>query len=271
MDFGMPTLVENRTLDDNVRLCKELGLQFVELNMNFPQYQIESLEQTATYREIMKREGIYFTIHLDENLNVADFNHAVANAYMDTVRRAIAVAHEIHAPIMNMHMNHGIYLTLPDRKVQMYEEYFDIYMESMERFIQMCDSEIGEDDIRISVENTDGFFNFEKRAIERMLQSPRFSLTWDIGHSHATQNVDEDFLMAHEDRLRHFHIHDAKGKQNHLALGTGEIDLPQRLALAEKHNCRCVVETKTIAALRESQGRFFCGGEYPAIMKMPSI
>lgn len=89
MDFGMPTLVENRTLDDNVRLCKELGLQFVELNMNFPQYQIESLEQTATYREIMKREGIYFTIHLDENLNVADFNHAVANAYMDTVRRAI--------------------------------------------------------------------------------------------------------------------------------------------------------------------------------------
>ncbi|HAV90015.1 MAG TPA: sugar phosphate isomerase/epimerase, partial [Eubacterium sp.] len=34
MQFGMPTLIENRTLEDNVNLCKELGLKFIELNMN---------------------------------------------------------------------------------------------------------------------------------------------------------------------------------------------------------------------------------------------
>ncbi|MGN0427303.1 MAG: sugar phosphate isomerase/epimerase family protein [Agathobacter sp.] len=252
MDFGMPTLVENKTLDDNVSLCRKLGLQFIELNMNFPQYQIECLEQVEIYREIMKREGIYFTIHLDENLNVADFNHAVAEAYVETTKRAIEVAHKIHVPILNMHMNHGIYLTLPDRKVQMFEEYFDTYMEAMERFIQMCDSQIGEDDIHISIENTDGFYNYEKRAIERMLQSNCFSLTWDIGHSHAVEDVDEPFFMEHEDRLLHFHIHDAWKKKNHQTLGTGEIDLSQRLSLAKKHHCRCVVETKTIAALQES-------------------
>ena len=33
--FGMPTLIENRTLEDNVSLCGSLGLQFIELNMNF--------------------------------------------------------------------------------------------------------------------------------------------------------------------------------------------------------------------------------------------
>ena len=38
MQFGMPTLIENRRLEDNVALCNELGLQFVELNMNFPEY-----------------------------------------------------------------------------------------------------------------------------------------------------------------------------------------------------------------------------------------
>ena len=43
--FGMPTLVENRTLEDNVALCNSLGLKFIELNMNFPEYQIERLEQ----------------------------------------------------------------------------------------------------------------------------------------------------------------------------------------------------------------------------------
>ena len=37
-----------------------------------------------------------------------------------------------------------------------------------------------------------------------------------------------------------------------MSLGTGEIDLEQRLNLAKEHKCRCVVETKTIDALRKS-------------------
>ena len=35
-------------------------------------------------------------------------------------------------------------------------------------------------------------------------------------------------------------------------LKDGEIDLLARLALAEKHRCRCVLETKTVEALRRS-------------------
>jgi len=31
MQFGMPTLIECRTLEDNLALCRELGLSFVEL------------------------------------------------------------------------------------------------------------------------------------------------------------------------------------------------------------------------------------------------
>ena len=43
MQFGMPTLIENRTLKDNIDLCKSLGLQFIELNMNFPEFQVNKL------------------------------------------------------------------------------------------------------------------------------------------------------------------------------------------------------------------------------------
>lgn len=45
MQYGMPTLIENRTLSENISLCKELGLNFIELNMNFPEYQIDKLEK----------------------------------------------------------------------------------------------------------------------------------------------------------------------------------------------------------------------------------
>lgn len=40
--------------------------------------------------------------------------------------------------------------------------------------------------------------------------------------------------------------------KNHLALGDGEIDLAERLQLAESRHARCVLETKTIRALKQS-------------------
>jgi len=263
-DFGMPTLIENRTLEDNIALCKELGLSFVELNMNFPEYQIDKLEDTERLCSLADEADIYYTIHLDENLNISDFNPLVREAYLETVRRAIDAAKQFlslknncgsNAPlIINMHMHHGIYITLPDRKVQMYERDFDVYMGAVRRFVERCEEWIGGSNIQIAIENTDGFRDYEKRAIELFLQSDHFVLTWDIGHSKATKETDVPFILSHMEKLKHFHIHDGTETppKNHLALGDGEIDLPRRLKTASECSARCVLETKTIEALRHS-------------------
>lgn len=254
MQFGMPTLIEIRDLEDTMRLCRELGLEFVELNMNLPDYQTDRLEDTEKLLKLKERYQIGYTIHLDENLNVCDFNQEVAEAYLSTVRRTIAAAKTLDAPILNMHMNHGVHFTLPERKVELFAVYQEEYREAWERFRHMCEEEIGDADIRICIENTDGYRDHEKQAIRYLLESRVFGLTWDIGHSHGVQDLDEPFLMEHEERLLHFHIHDAVGKKNHRALGTGEIALNQRLGIADKHHCRCVLETKTVSALKESVG-----------------
>ena len=265
MQFGMPTLIENRTLQDNADLCKSLGLRFIELNMNFPEYQVDRLEQTDTLISIAENAGIYYTIHLDENLNIADFNPLISKAYLETVRRTVEAAKKLlplrdrygdrTQPLtLNMHMNHGIYITLPDRKVQMYDRDFDTYMSSFAAFRSLCEEWIADSDIMITVENTDGFRGYEQKAIDFLLASPVFGLTWDIGHSKAVGEKDVPYLTAHEDRLVHFHIHDGteKPSKNHLALGDGEIDLVSRLELAKRRNARCVLETKTIEALKVS-------------------
>lgn len=265
MQFGMPTLIENRTLEDNIALCSELGLRFIELNMNFPEYQTDRLARTEALLEPAERAGIYYTIHLDENLNIADFNKLVSEAYLETVRRTIETAGKLlclrdrfgdrSQPLtVNMHMHHGIFITLPDRKVQMYDRDFDVYMQAFAVFREKCEEWIGERDIRVAVENTDGFRGYEKKAIEYLLESPKFGLTWDIGHSKAAREADVPFILEHQDKLIHFHIHDGTETppRNHLALGDGEIDLPARLKLAAERNARCVLETKTIEALRKS-------------------
>ena len=265
MQFGMPTLIENKTLEDNINLCSSLGLNFIELNMNFPEYQVDLLEETDRLIEFADKAGIYYTIHLDENLNIADFNRLVSDAYLETVRRSIEVTKALlplrdsygdaSQPLtLNMHMHHGIYITLPDRKVQMYDRDFDTYMKSFSVFREKCEEWIGDSDIMIAVENTDGFREYEKKAIEFLLESPKFGLTWDIGHSKATGEKDVPFIMSHKDHLIHFHIHDGSEvpPRNHLTLGDGEIDLKERLSLAEQRNARCVLETKTIEALKKS-------------------
>lgn len=130
INWGMPTLIENRTLEDNILLCKELGLSFIELNMNFPEYQIDRIRDMERFCKKADEAGIYYTIHLDENMNVADFNPLVREAYLETVRRSIETAKKFvglknkygdkrQPVIINMHMHHGIYITLPEKKLQM--------------------------------------------------------------------------------------------------------------------------------------------------------
>lgn len=265
MQFGMPTLIENHTLEENAALCEALGLRFIELNMNFPEYQVDRLEQTDELVRIAEQHHLYYTVHLDENLNIADFNPLVTKAYLETVRRTILAAKALlplrdrygdpAQPLtLNMHMHHGIYITLPDRKVQMYERNFETYMQSFAVFRSLCEEWIGDSSIMMAVENTDGFRDYEKKMIAYLLESKKFGLTWDIGHSKAIREADVSFLMEHREKLIHFHIHDGTEAppRNHLALGDGEIDLDARLKLAAERNARCVLETKTISALKQS-------------------
>ena len=265
MQFGMPTLIENHTLEENAALCEALGLRFIELNMNFPEYQADRLERTEELTWTAERHNLYYTVHLDENLNIADFNPLVSRAYLETVRRTILAAKALlplrdrygdpAQPLtLNMHMHHGIHITLPDRKVQMYERDFETYMRSFAAFRTLCEEWIGGSDIMIAVENTDGFREYEKKAVAHLLESPKFGLTWDVGHSKATHEKDVSFLMEHRERLIHFHIHDGTEAppRDHLALGDGEIDLRACLKLAKERKARCVLETKTIAALKKS-------------------
>lgn len=252
MQFGMPTLIETTTLDECAALCQELQLVFIELNMNLPQYQADKID-VPKFAEIADKHAIYYTIHLDENLNPCDFNSAVAEAYTDTVLRTIEIAKQLGVPVLNMHLSSGVYFTLPDRKVYLFDEYKDMYLEKLKAFRDACEGAIGGSNIKICTENTGSFQEkFADTAISLLLKSPVFSLTFDIGHDGANGFLQQPLIFQNIDRLCHMHLHDVKDKKDHLPLGTGELDLSGYLSLAEKHGCRCVLETKTINGLRQS-------------------
>lgn len=247
--WGVPTLLEADDPESAAALCRHLGFDFVELNMNLPVYQqwnIPLLESVAD------RYHIFFTIHLDENLDLCGFNPRIADAYLDTLLETISFARRLHIPVLNMHLSEGVHFTLPGKKVYLYEMYREHFLGRLTKAIAQCE-EAAEGAVSICLENT-GNFNkpFLQEALELFLQSPLFGLTFDIGHNHSARDVDRPFFLAHKDKLRHFHIHDAIGGKNHLPLGTGEIDLPGHLALAAEGDCRAVLEVKTAQALAGS-------------------
>lgn len=253
MDFGMPFLIETGSPEECILLCKRLGFQFIEWNMNFPQCQPENL-QTDMLNEIRQRDNIYYTLHLEENINFSDFNKRVRRAYLETALLSIELAKEIKAPVINIHLAKGIFITLPDGKRYLFEEYGELYRENMLHFRNECERAIGDSGIKIAVENTDGFLPYEQRIIEELLESPCFGLTLDIGHSHAVKDKDIPFYEKNIHRLIHMHAHDAAGTKCHLAFGDGEIDLPKRLLMAKKAGARVVLETKTVKALEKTRG-----------------
>ncbi len=247
--LGMPTLIELKTFEENAALCAELGLDFVELNMNLPIYQPNRIDAVAL-RETADRYGIGVTLHPDENLDVCEFNPHVADAYRQTVVESIRLAQELGAPLLNLHLSKGVYFTLPERKVYLYDTYKAEYMENIRLFREICEAESSE--VRLLLENTSGFTDFQKEALELLLESPIFGLTFDVGHNHGCGGTDERFIRAHRDRLRHMHLHDAQGKQDHLTLGSGELDLAGCLQLAGDTGSSVVIEVKTAAGLRKS-------------------
>ncbi len=248
-EWGIPTLLEAPDPEGAAALCRQLGFGFIELNMNLPQYQ---RWDAPLLQSVADRYQVYFTVHLDEKLDLCDFNPRVAQAYLDTLLETISFARRLQVPVLNMHLSEGVHFTLPGKKAYLYEMYREHFLGRLTEAIARCE-ESAEGEVSICLENT-GNFNkpFLQEALELFLQSPLFGLTFDIGHNHSAGDVDRPFFLSHKDKLRHFHIHDAVGGKNHLPLGTGEIDLPGHLALAAEGNCRAVLEVKTMRALGDS-------------------
>ncbi len=252
--LGMPTLIEKPTLIEACALCHDLGLSFVELNMNLPAFADVSAISRVEIRAMREQYGIFFTLHLDERMDLCDFNPLVRGAYLETLRRALDLALETNMPLLNMHFSKGVYFTLPEKKVHLYEQKRESVENALNEVKTLVAQTVGNENVKVCIENTEGFAPFVAGDVESLLSDSHFSLTLDVGHRFvAPERAEyEAFYEKHEDKLRHIHLHDAKGGKNHLPLNTGELDWRAALSFADAHACTTVIEVKTISALTQS-------------------
>ena len=252
LKFGMPAMIELDTVENTVALCARLRLDFVELNTKFPLQQVHRMDPVKM-RKLAESYKIFYTMHLNDEMPVADFNPLVAEGYRKAVLEAIEFAKQAGVKVLNMHISEGAHFTTPQRIIYFYEAYREDYLRGIRQFRDACEAAIGDSGIHICMENSKAYFDFQKEALDVLLESPAFALTLDIGHSHCSGYADEEWIRERKHRLMHMHMHDAKGtKQDHQPLGQGEMDIASYLDLAKETGCTVLLEVKTVEGLRES-------------------
>lgn len=252
MKYGMPTLVECKGIEQCADLAHECGLNFIEINMSFPQYLPSSLD-VSRLREIMREKNLFYTIHADEQLNPFDFNPKVSSCYFDVMRDTIRFAKALDIPVINIHLLKGVYVTLPGQVILLTDVYADEYMNRVREFIAMCEDEIGESNLKICIENVDSnpFTESQVKALELFMKSDKFALTLDTGHELCLEFKDSFVFEKYPTKLMHMHLHDAKGKSAHLPLGTADVDVKNKLSLLPEDRT-CLIEVKTSDGLKQS-------------------
>ena len=251
MNFGMPTLLELDTLEENVELAQRLGLQFIEINCNVPQFQVNQMNP-KTLNELTQKTGIYFHMHLDEYLSITDPNLDISNAYIQSVLSSIEFAKQTKIKRLTMHMLPGVVFTLPTEKIYVYQKYNDYYMERLAFFRNQVEEAIGDSGIKVCLENTEGFKDYMRKGVEYLIESHAFGLTYDCGHIQRYDKVDLDFMQKHQKSIQHMHFHDVLGKADHKPLGEGEIDLKAELKFATYNPIDVLIELKSIDALERA-------------------
>lgn len=252
MRLGMPTLVEYTTLEENVRLCKALGLHFIELNMNLPICLPERLSSSdiVYWKE---RYGVEFTIHLPEELDVASYHPSVRKGHLERCRQAMEWASESGITTLNMHLNNGISFTLPHGKVWINEQYESEFRELLHESYGELYRLAQQFGVQLCMENTGNFhIPFLYRALEALSAFPGFCLTWDVGHDAKAGFVEESVFARFHRHIRHMHLHDYDGKSDHQPLYAGIVPLRDRLEAARNDDWSVVIEVKTSEALAAS-------------------
>lgn len=250
----MPTLVELAELAGNIETCRELGLSFVELNMNLPAFQMDKLDATAL-TQARAQHNVEFTVHLPEILDLATFQHEIRKGCVEFVLRAIEWARQAGVTKLTMHMNPGVYFTMPNGKVWLYEKHRDPYRANLLASMDRLAASAADAGIVMLVENSGDFvYPFVRDAVETMLSryGRQVGLTWDFGHDAQSKGTDGEFIRRHIDRVAHLHLHDFDGRSAHKELFTGSVDVEAAINFARERNLAVILETKTLASLTAS-------------------
>ena len=236
----MPQLFEYECLEDNFKLAQKLGLDFIELNLNFASCR-EALEN-KTILDLVNKYNIETTLHFYDEADLGSYDEIV-KAYLGLLDKYASLGKGFVKQI-NIHLIPGPVVTISGVKHYVYEKEYDAYIIRLIKNLKEAESICHKYDMKMVIENTDNTPSYQRRTYLDLYKEG-FRFTYDIGHDHLSNDIILGLLNEVSLSFDEFHIHDAKNRSScHLALGKGALDISKYKRLAENNNAYVVLEVK---------------------------
>ena len=236
----MPQLFEYQNLEENFKLAKKLGLDFIELNLNFASCR-EALEKKLV-QDLANQYNLEVTLHFYDEADLGSYNEVV-KAYLGLLDK-YALLGKGFVKQINVHLIPGPVVTIAGVKHYVYEKEYDSYIKRLVSNLKEAEAICHKYGMNMVIENTDTTPAYQAR-VYLDLYKEGFRFCYDIGHDHLSNDIVLGLLKDVNLPFDEFHVHDAKNRSTcHLALGEGVLDIAKYKRIAEKNNAYVVLEVK---------------------------
>lgn len=240
MKIGMPQLFEFDTVEENLSLGQRLGLDFIELNLNFS-YCRKEMER-GNIKGLLEKYGLEATLHFYDEADFGSYDEVV-NAYLGLLERYARLGRG-YIKQLNVHLCPGPVVTIAGDKHYIYEKEYDEFIVRLIANLKKAGEICRENGINLVVENTDNIPSYTRKVYSDLAKEG-FRFCFDIGHDHLSydilSSVNEELHLPFDE----FHVHDARDRKKcHLALGEGELDIVKFKRLALANDAYVVLEVK---------------------------
>ncbi|QVK17834.1 sugar phosphate isomerase/epimerase [Mycoplasmatota bacterium] len=250
LKYGMPSLVEFNSIEENVLFCKKLQLDFVELNMNMF-YCLPENNNIKKINLLRDKYQIDFTMHFPEEIDFGTFYEEVQDANIALFQRYVEYGAKIGVETINVHLLPGVRITLPDKIVWSYEKNIDKYITNLTEAFKKLIAIAKPYHIKVCIENT-RVPSFLENVFLKLKNIEDLYFTYDIGHDAKSNYNVEPIYQKLGEKVKHMHLHDYDKVTDHQVLFKGIINLYDKLEFAKRNQMRVVIEVKTTEALKKS-------------------
>ena len=250
LKYGMPTLIEYNTLEENVKLCSELELSFIELNLGMS-YCLPENNSIDNLIKLKEKHKLEFILYFPEEIDFGSPYREIQNANIALFKRFVDYGRKIGVPLINIHLLPGRRVILPDRDVWLNELRLDNYITLLKTIFKQLVDIADSHQILVCVENC-VMPVFFKQVLSNLREVAGLYFTYNVGHDAKTNYILKSAFYNIGNRVKHIHLHDYDKNNDHQVLFKGIINLYDKLDFARKHKTRVLIEMKTVADLRTS-------------------
>lgn len=246
--YGMPVLMEFDNVLDNIHVAKELGFDFLELNINM-MYCTPSDKFRNDLLSYKKEYDIDFTLHYFDTLDISSNSKHYRN-YLYTEFSEIGKHLEGIVEKIVLHLEPGAYMTIRSVKNYVYATDPD-YVPRTLNTLKTIREILHTFGISVVCENVP--IQPFMEDLYKTLNEHGFMFCYDIGHNVIYNDyLYESFRSKYNLFVSHMHMHNVYNKKDHQELSKGEILIPKYVEYAKENKIDVVIEVKDLENLKKS-------------------